>query len=289
MSYLRSISLCKVANASMIFRYCITSSRKQYTLLPKADLISHVNSFVNLSTLSSFFFRAVLFAGTFSLSRNRLFHFTTELLPVQGLLDYNCFVSASVFFLLFSLFKSIPQVLQNFFARIIQPSFKEESGGSTSEMPPKSAKKRETTEDGGFQLFIPPAVRAVMNQPPPTQTNSTHRHLLLPYLALGFAPTPTSGASHECGLRALCRAYRDARDALRAPGTPKIKHATLVDFRNLLDSEVYRDIVTEQLINYGIFSLDEDDPVRRENMANAWRKTDLDITNLVQLLEAANK
>ena len=156
-------------------------------------------------------------------------------------------------------------------------------------MPPKGAKTRETTQNGGFQPFIPPAVRAVMDQPPPTQTNSTHRHLLLPYLALGFAPTPTSGANYECGLRALWKAYRDARDALRAPGTPSLKHATLTDFRNLLGSEVYRDIVTEQLINFGIFGLDEDDPVRQENMANAWRKTDLDITNLVQLLEAANK
>jgi hypothetical protein len=128
-----------------------------------------------------------------------------------------------------------------------------------------------------------------MNQPPPTQTNSTHRHLLLPYLALGFAPTHTSGANYECGLRALLRAYRDARDALRPPGAPVPRHATLTDFRNLLDSEVYRNIVTEQLINYGIYGLDEDDPVRQENIANAWRKIDLDITNLVQLLEAANR
>ena len=156
-------------------------------------------------------------------------------------------------------------------------------------MPPKSAKKRETTRNRGFQPVIPPPVRAVMNQPPPTQTNSTHRHLLLPYLALGFAPTHTSGANYECGLRALLRAYRDARDALRPPGAPVPRHATLTDFRNLLDSEVYRNIVTEQLINYGIYGLDEDDPVRQENIANAWRKIDLDITNLVQLLEAANR
>ncbi len=206
-----------------------------------------------------------------------------------GLLDYNCLVSASIVFSTLLTFQKHSTSTPELFRQHISAKVQRKIGGNTSEMPPKIAKKRGSTRDGGFQPFIPPAVRAVMNQPPPTQTNSTHRHLLLPYLALGFAPTPTSGASHECGLRALCRAYRDARDALRTPGTPNLKHATLVDFRNLLDSDVYRDIATEQLINYGIFSLDEDDPVRQENTANSWRKTDLDITNLVQLLEAANK
>jgi hypothetical protein len=156
-------------------------------------------------------------------------------------------------------------------------------------MIPNSAKNRETTQNGGFQPTIPPAVAEVMNRPPPTQTNSTHRHLLLPYLALGFAPTSTSGANYECGLRALCKSYRDAREVLRASGAPTLRHASLIDFRALLNSEVYRNIVTEQLMDFGIYSLDEDDPFRQENMANAWRKRDLDITNLIHLLEAANK
>jgi len=108
----------------------------------------------------------------------------------------------------------------------------------TKVLPPKEATPISPPKKAGKE--ITPDVQAAMDRPPPTKTTPTARRSLFPWLALGFGPAKTSGDGLKCGINALHRSYRDARDALAAPGAARIKHVTQKDFRDLLGSDITR-------------------------------------------------
>lgn len=145
-------------------------------------------------------------------------------------------------------------------------------------MPPK----------GSQPAPIPPKeVLAAWRRPIPISTTTRTRNSLLPYLALGFTPTHTSGHGLLCGTNALHRSYRDARIALRAPSDPPLRHPTQREFRDLLDGPIYGQVITEYLVNF-IDAQFTDEMVEEQTQALR-RPAYFDINTLTLLLEAANR
>jgi hypothetical protein len=101
---------------------------------------------------------------------------------------------------------------------------------------------------------------------PPLALGDDAKMALLPWLARGFAPTRTSGQGKLCGLNALWRAFRDARDAMKVPGSAKIRHITQAQFKAFLSSTEYNAKVQEVLDSevYAFFSDEQKEELREE-------------------------
>jgi hypothetical protein len=114
------------------------------------------------------------------------------------------------------------------------------------------------------QMGPPPDIKYSGQPLPQLRAKNDVLMAFLPWLALGFAPTKTSGAGSLCGLRALWRAFRDARDALKAPGAPPIGHFTQTQFKGLLGNRKYNEKVQELLDSdaYQLFTPEEKEQVK---------------------------
>jgi hypothetical protein len=125
---------------------------------------------------------------------------------------------------------------------------------SKSKLPPKETEQMGPLPDVNYSGQPLPQLRA----------ENDVRMAFLPWLALGFAPTKTSGAGGLCGLRALWRAFRDARDALKTPGAPTIDHFTQAQFKGFLGNREYNDKVQELLDSdaYQFFTPEEKEQVK---------------------------
>ena len=82
---------------------------------------------------------------------------------------------------------------------------------------------------------------------PPLRLTDEAAPALLPWLAMGFAPVKTSGKDEMCGVYALWRAFREAREALKDPGE-KIKHISQATFLGFLGSQEYNEMA-EKVVN----------------------------------------
>jgi hypothetical protein len=134
---------------------------------------------------------------------------------------------------------------------------------------------------------MPPDIREAMGKPIPTRTSASTRNSLFPYLALGFTPVETSARGWLCGVNALWRSYRNARDALKSPDDEPIKHATQKVFQGLLRSKEYADVFKEHLLAWqDPFMTDE---FINEQIDNSRLPNNFDITTVSHILGAANR
>lgn len=71
---------------------------------------------------------------------------------------------------------------------------------------------------------------------------------LIPYFAMQFTTVPTSGSKLECGLHALSISFQAAQNALRKPGTPEHLLIPIWQWREWLDSDLYKSACHEMAI-----------------------------------------
>ncbi len=144
-------------------------------------------------------------------------------------------------------------------------------------------KKLETSRPGA-----PQEVKDAWKQPIPTRVTAVVRNTLLPYLTLGFTPVKTSGGGQLCGINALWKSFREARIALQSPDAPSIRHLTQQNFKDMLNSKLYKEIVANYLKDELKIDEIENEAVKKELIDNFKRKTNLDVEQLILLLRVAN-
>jgi hypothetical protein len=113
---------------------------------------------------------------------------------------------------------------------------------------------------------------------PPLRLTDEAAPALLPWLAKGFTPVKTSRKDELCGVYALWRAFREAREALKSPGE-KIKHLSQTTFLGFLGGEDYNEMaekVVNAQVELGFGS--EDDEELREILAQT---SNLDVVSAV--------
>lgn len=113
---------------------------------------------------------------------------------------------------------------------------------------------------------------------PPLRLTEDARLALLPWLAQGFCPVQTPGKGHLCGLFALWRAFREARDALNLTGE-KIQHIPQRRFREFLNGDEYNKMADKVLRAQSKLGFVADEEEFKELLA---QKSNLDIVSPIR-------
>ena len=103
----------------------------------------------------------------------------------------------------------------------------------------------------------------------------------------------TSGGANQCGIRALWKSFRDAREAMKQPGE-EIKHATQKQFVNWMKSDRYKAKVEELMHNPAYAYLTDKDgnvdkEARNEIRAGSLQTDNLSSEQILLLSQVANE